>query len=134
MIEVGESASSFSEFYQKTVCPTVTQTLQTLTQPLLFLSHSSLPHSHSPIMKSHHYISVALVFWTLILKVATSFSSRSKNFVPIIACKSTAEVTAAIDIYVKSDDSVKNSVHSYLTFLHVYAVRLGLMEMPCWLM
>jgi len=56
-------------------------------------------------MKSHH-LSVALVFWTLIIKATTSFSSRSKNFVPIIACKSTAEVTAAIDIYVKSDDNV----------------------------
>lgn len=54
----------------------------------------------------NHHLSVALVFWTLIIKAVTSFSSRSKNFVPIIACKSTAEVTAAIDIYVKSDDNV----------------------------
>ncbi|KAL7454517.1 hypothetical protein ACHAWC_006142 [Mediolabrus comicus] len=52
-------------------------------------------------MKRHH-LSVALVFWTLIIKAATSFSSRSKKF----PCKSTAEVTAAIDIYVKSDDNV----------------------------
>ena len=56
-------------------------------------------------MKSHH-LSVACIFWTLIIKTASSFSSRSKNFVPIIACKSTAEVTAAIDIYVKTNDSV----------------------------
>jgi hypothetical protein len=56
-------------------------------------------------MKSHH-LSALWVFWLLVVKNASSFSSRTKNFVPIIACKSTSEVCKAIDVYVNADDRV----------------------------
>lgn len=62
---------------------------------------------HHNRMKSH--LSTTWIFWLLVVVVVrnvSSFSSRTKNFVPIIACKSTSEVCKAIDVYVKSDDRV----------------------------
>lgn len=55
-------------------------------------------------MKS--YLSPTWIFWLLIVRNVSSFSPRTKNFVPIIACKSTSEVCKAIDVYVNSDDRV----------------------------
>mmetsp|Transcript_36545 Transcript_36545/g.74579 ORF Transcript_36545/g.74579 Transcript_36545/m.74579 type:complete len:378 (+) Transcript_36545:87-1220(+) len=52
------------------------------------------------------HLSATWFFWLLVIKNASSFSSRAKNFVPIIACKSTSEVCKAIDVYVNADDRV----------------------------
>lgn len=46
-----------------------------------------------------------IIFWLMVVKNVSSFS-RTKNFVPIIACKSTSEAFTAIDVFVKPDDRV----------------------------
>lgn len=51
-------------------------------------------------------LSATWMLWLLVIKNVSSFSSRTKNFVPIIACKSTSEALKAIDVFVKSDDRV----------------------------
>lgn len=55
-------------------------------------------------MKSHHLSTLGVI--CLVIKNVSSFSSRTKNFVPIIACKSTSEVCKAIDVYVNANDLV----------------------------
>lgn len=57
-------------------------------------------------MKNHIFPATAWVFWPLLITKLSSFSSRSKNYVPIIACKSTVEVCKAIDEFVNVDDCV----------------------------